>query len=108
MTDEEIIAIRKKQVGRKGSLKTLEPYSDSIAFARAIIQAYEHSMWKPLSDWKGGDFLAYLPNEHPDDCIQMGSVFLTASGKLYDVGGVFIKAEDIALVREVPLPPGVE
>jgi hypothetical protein len=38
MSDEQIIAIRKQQSGRYGS-GGLEPYADSIAFARAILRA---------------------------------------------------------------------
>jgi hypothetical protein len=38
LTDEEIIAVRKAQSGRYGS-NGLEPYADSIAFARAILAA---------------------------------------------------------------------
>lgn len=36
LTDEEIVAVRKSQVGRYGSVDPAKPYSDSIAFARTI------------------------------------------------------------------------
>jgi len=39
MTDEQIIAIRKEQVGRFGNVDASKPYADSIAFARAIESA---------------------------------------------------------------------
>jgi hypothetical protein len=38
LSDEQIIAVRKQQSGRYGS-GGLEPYADSIAFARAILRA---------------------------------------------------------------------
>lgn len=39
LTDEQIIAIRKAQVGRYSACDVTKPYSDSIAFARAILAA---------------------------------------------------------------------
>ena len=40
LTEEEIVAVRKSQVGRYGSVDPAKPYSDSIAFARAIERAH--------------------------------------------------------------------
>jgi hypothetical protein len=36
LSEERIIEIRKKQVGRYGSCDVAKPYSDTIAFARAL------------------------------------------------------------------------
>jgi hypothetical protein len=39
LTEVEIIAVRKAHVGRYGQCDVTKPYSDSIAFAQAIIKA---------------------------------------------------------------------
>jgi hypothetical protein len=39
MTDAQIIAVRKAQVGRYGTVDPTKPYADSVAFGRAVAAA---------------------------------------------------------------------
>lgn len=37
ITSEELKAVRKRQVGRYGTVDVTKPYSDSIAYAKAVL-----------------------------------------------------------------------
>lgn len=102
MTDEQILQVLRQQ-------DALNTETDFISFARAVIQEYENSQWKPLTDDHLGPFLAYLPNNHVGEQIQIGASFKSAeTGRIfYDTGDQFTSVDDIALIRDLPQIPKI-
>lgn len=71
LTEAEIVAVRKAQVGRYGACDVTRPYSDSIAFALAVIKAQREK--DAAADAQAGELpdlpssIEYLVRHFPGD-----------------------------------------